>query len=509
MHSRHLPRFALVAGVAAFLAVPVVRAQVQPIPVLTRSVTLDSGYVQNPTSTTAIVFRQDLVVPDALWLRLRFGTTNLPAGGRLRLTSLHDGAVQWFDAGSLRDYGNGSAYFNGAGVTIELFAAGGSTGNRVAVTAVELESRDTPRVDSICGNTDDRVLATDPRIGRAVTGASACTWWLISECVIVTAGHCADNATTPTIIGFNLPLSTTGGTMVHPPPDDQYPAIVPTLQFQDAGIGRDWAVMRMGRNSNHGEYPGERQGAWFELGPVPNGIAGVDIRITGNGRVSAPVSLTWNSVTKTHVGPRVTTGTADALRYATDTTGGNSGSPVIHEQTGRAIGVHTHGGCNSSGGGNYGTRIDKPAFAAAVNSALALACGTFASFGQGCGGALGPPDLSMSGLPDIGTTANVDLGNLPAQQFGLVAYGFSDTVYQGTTLPFDLGAAGLPGCTLYAAPDLSVFVPTANGSTSYPLVIPNAPAFVGVDLFVQYFVTDPTSAGGAAVSNAARIHIGA
>ena len=44
--------------------------------------------------------------------------------------------------------------------------------------------------------------------------------------------------------------------------------------------------------------------------------------------------------------------------------GGNSGSPVIHEETGHAVGVHTHGGCSS--GGNHGTRVDRSDFAAHV-----------------------------------------------------------------------------------------------------------------------------------------------
>lgn len=51
--------------------------------------------------------------------------------------------------------------------------------------------------------------------------------------------------------------------------------------------------------------------------------------------------------------------------------GGNSGSPVVHEETGLAIGVHTHGGCSATGGSNQGTRIDKPEFKAHVDSLLA------------------------------------------------------------------------------------------------------------------------------------------
>ena len=41
--------------------------------------------------------------------------------------------------------------------------------------------------------------------------------------------------------------------------------------------------------------------------------------------------------------------------------GGNSGSPVLHAQTGKAVGIHIVGGCTSSGGrSNIGQRIDAP-----------------------------------------------------------------------------------------------------------------------------------------------------
>ena len=38
-----------------------------------------------------------------------------------------------------------------------------------------------------------------------------------------------------------------------------------------------------------------------------------------------------------------------------DTEGGNSGSPVINETNGVAVGVHTNAGCTSGGGFNTGT----------------------------------------------------------------------------------------------------------------------------------------------------------
>ena len=45
----------------------------------------------------------------------------------------------------------------------------------------------------------------------------------------------------------------------------------------------------------------------------------------------------------------------------------NSGSPVINEDTGQAIGIHTHGGCSKGGGSNLGTGSNH----AGLQSALA------------------------------------------------------------------------------------------------------------------------------------------
>ena len=68
---------------------------------------------------------------------------------------------------------------------------------------------------------------------------------------------------------------------------------------------------------------------------IPPPLApGQVIRVTGYGVTSAPVSPTWTQVQKTHTGARVTPvqgATATAVAYTTDTTGGNSGSPVILE----------------------------------------------------------------------------------------------------------------------------------------------------------------------------------
>ena len=90
-----------------------------------------------------VVFTGTVTVPGEDWVQLRFKNTNLPEGSRLRLTSIQDGAIQWFNGGSLRDYANASAYFNGNQVKVELLAAAGSTANRVNVVEVMAGSAQT------------------------------------------------------------------------------------------------------------------------------------------------------------------------------------------------------------------------------------------------------------------------------------------------------------------------------------------------------------------------------
>lgn len=473
-------------------------AQPLPVALQTRPLVIDSGYRPNATDREQVVFEVSVASPGAAWMRVFLRETDLGPESRLRLTSLLDGAVQYFDRDSLRAYSHGSAYFNGSEVRIELLGAPRTRANRLRVDAIEYTLADARTgdadedEDSICGLVDDRVLFADPRIGRGVSGISACTWWLFeNEYAIATAGHCVDNGSAaPWIVGFNIPLSTSSGNMIHPPPDDQYAIDPSTVQWLNSGSGADWAVMATVRNSNHGLYPGEKQGAWFELGPVPT-QAGTTIRITGNGRVTAPVPLSWNSVTKTHTGPLDSTGST-RIRYRTDTTGGNSGSPVIHEESGKAVGIHTHGGCTSSGGANIGTRIDRPDLASAISQVLAnKTVASTSSFGPGCAGTNGVPSLALSASPVLGSAPSLSLSNSmePTPTAGALLFGSGQTSIQ------------IIGCTLLMQPPL-VGVSIAVGATGYqaPLPIPEDAAFEGLQLFLQGITLDNGAPGGAAFS---------
>lgn len=308
----------------------------------------DSGFVQ--ATRTGRVWATIIELPGAGWVRLDLGGTQLAPGAVLLVTSLLDDAAQQLDATSLAQWGSTTCYLNGGAILVELYANEIGTTSRVVVPAATVGPEPEGGVATICGS-DDRVPSTDPRVSRVMP--VACTGWLIqddADCML-SAGHCG-GTTSITVAQFNVPFSTTGGGLVNPPPEDQYPIDASSMQMAAGGLGNDWCYFGAFPNSNTGLRPHEAQAPGFVLVPPPAVTTGAQIRITGHGTDSSPNS-TYNQVQQTHVGPYSTL-SGTTVYYATDTTGGNSGSPVIYESTGQAIAIHTNGGCSTSGGSNLG-----------------------------------------------------------------------------------------------------------------------------------------------------------
>ncbi|MFN0012665.1 MAG: hypothetical protein ACKVS8_13590 [Phycisphaerales bacterium] len=352
-------------------------AWAQPAPLATRDVIMqiDSGVVANdgPVGVAAPVYFTQVTVPEAPWVRLKFdqlmlsGDPNLGTGSYIQITSVRDGAVQRMDARHLADWGNTSAYFNGDTVIVEIYAFAGTGANRLSMTKVWAD--DTAIFESpasICGETDDRVLSADPRQGRLAP--VGCTAWLIDtgNCAnrFLTAGHCIGAGATGQMVWFNVPLSTPAGIAVAPPPEDQFPVLPDSIQSTgDAGTGLDAAQFFTGANANTGLHARVHMGgeAYALAAAAPN-ETGQEIRITGYGQTSGGVGglpLDQNGVQKTGTGPYAgLAGTT--ITHETDTTGGNSGSPVVTLPDGLAIGIHTHAGCVGTVpvGSNQGTAIE-------------------------------------------------------------------------------------------------------------------------------------------------------
>lgn len=321
------------------------------------------------------VWSTEIEVEDAAWIRLQFGNVTLaPAtdtarDSYIRVTSLYDGHEQYLDMQSLAEWSYTSAYFNGGRLRVEIMAGPGNPGvNAVEVTAATV-SEPTVFPRSICGPTDDRILSSDPRAARMMP--IGCTGWLFGDQPhsFLSAGHC--NPRAGDVMQFNVPLSTASGTPQNPPPQDQYPVDASSVQRENGGVGIDWAFYGTFANSNTGLAPRDAMGDSYILAnPVPT-PDGRPIRVTGYGTTTSPVPATWYLAQKTHVGTFVSA-PGTSLRYDPDTTGGNSGSAVYDDSTGRAVGVHTHAGCSSTGGSNQGTSLARPELQAALANPLGI-----------------------------------------------------------------------------------------------------------------------------------------
>ena len=344
---------------------------------------IDSGLVSaGPADRRAeprAVFSTVVRAPDARWIQLRFGEVQL--GGRtargdqayLEIRSALDGGTQLLRAEHLDQWQYASAYFNGEAVEVRLYAYPGAGDCRVVIAQALVGVAGGGRGDegeggiaSICGPADDRVLSADPRIGRGWTntGLPRCTTWIFNDCnrCLMTAGHC--RAQQLVQVHFNIPLSDPNGNENHPPPEFQYAIDPASWNFLNAGLGNDWAHFGCFPNPNTGLTPFEAAGAFVGLTLEPPAPTGQPIRVTGYGTIEPPAPpppLTWNRVLSTHVGPYTSLANG-VVGYAVDTTGGNSGSPVLLEGSGTAIGIHTHAACDAQGGQNLGTALSNSFF---------------------------------------------------------------------------------------------------------------------------------------------------
>ncbi len=344
----------------------VASAQSNPIPSHDVDVNFDSGILFNLGTEPEVVWNDVIEIENGQWLRLQFGDMDLgfdPMTGRgsvLRIVSMLDGAEQTLDTKSARQWANTSAYFNGDAVAIELLAYPNGMPNRVVVDVVVVGEIPNPDlITTICDGLDDRLPSDDVRAGRGLP--AGCTSWLFNDKnhTMLTAGHCT--AAGNTVVEFNVPLSNSNGSIIHPGPEDQYSVDPFSVQYVNGGVGNDWSYFGCYENSETGQTAWETQGDAYVIDIPGSPQGGDEIRITGYGTTGNGVPREWNQAQKTHVGPYAQL-SGSAMGYRTDTSGGNSGSPVIFEDTGNAVGIHTHGGCGNGSGHNSGTGLNNAGF---------------------------------------------------------------------------------------------------------------------------------------------------
>lgn len=352
---------------AALLAAPVV-AQTKPFKFYTKAVDLTSQPLDNNTATTQLVFDDVLSGDGAPWMRVRFGRAVLQEGSYLVITSLQDGDYQILNNRTMAEWYNHTGYFNGDAVQVSLYAGAGTQGNQLDVAELilgEWEQADGGAA-SQCGPVDNRVASTAPERARLLNIGCTASLFSTDNCFI-TAGHCTESSANT--VEFDVPLSQSNGTIVHPPISEQYSVDQASRQWTNGGIGNDWGLFKVFNNSNTGLNPFQAQGANLTLA---TGLPALPetIDLVGYGVDSG----TANQTQQRSTGP-VTSFSGTTINHQADTEGGNSGSSILSE-AGQVIAIHTNAGCSTGGSGsNSGTTI--------TNAGLQAALATFCSGGGG------------------------------------------------------------------------------------------------------------------------------
>lgn len=327
-----------------------------------------SGVHRNPTTEAIRVCDTSLVSTNASSLRVRFSAWFLGRGSFVRLTSLRDGAEQILDQEGLALWSGTSAWFNGDAVRLQLFVAAGDQGvfadTRDLVTDCGCEPAPAltaqPGPKTLCGS-DDRVASSDNRVGRI----GSCTGWLVSNGAGLTAGHCAPVAGA---FEVNIPASQANGIVVRSSPQNQYPIDPNGWTWINAGNGNDWAVFRLLPNTTNGNCAHVQHGFFRMSRVLPSLLA--TVRVTGCGLDNSPAGSssaccnTDSSGNCTHFSCNAQSQTLQTstgsfqgefligerieLRYRVDTEPANSGSPIINDANGFALGIHDAGGCSGN-----------------------------------------------------------------------------------------------------------------------------------------------------------------
>ncbi|MFA6044557.1 MAG: dockerin type I domain-containing protein [Phycisphaerales bacterium] len=315
--------------------------------------------------------------PGAAWIRIKFGEcvfagSRAEGGSYLRLTGELDGGVQILDADAFAQWAGTSAYFNGDAVAVELVSGQVGGTARLSIIGATYEPHGNIAARSICGPLDDRVATSEAANARLLP--AGCTAWIFTDTnhTFLTAGHCSVGL--GTAIEFNVPLSNSDGTLVHPSPEHQYAADAASAQASSLAVGDDWCYFGVYPNSNTGLTPYQAQGVAYDLDVAAPPVDGQRVRITGFGTVSPPVSRTFSQTQRAGYGSYLEANDT-TLRYDADTTGGNSGAPIYMLDTRTVVGIHTNAGCDATGGSNAGTAAQSPGLQTALASPRGV-CGS-------------------------------------------------------------------------------------------------------------------------------------
>lgn len=119
---------------------------------------------------------------------------------------------------------------------------------------------------------------------------------------------------------------------------------------------------------------------------------------------------------------------------------------------------------------------------------------TFTYFGTGCVGSSGAVPLHTAiGTPRLGTTLTLEVSQALPNAAATLFVGWSNTSWNGVTLPLSLTGQGAFGCSILVSADFT-FPATADasGKASILMPVPNYLSLAGVHFYTQFNVSDPT-----------------
>lgn len=315
---------------------------------------INSGiYQQNTTESTKKVFETSVNLFNTVLLRLHFNSYNLGNRSYIRVYVVKDSSYYDLYQNDILYFENSSPYFTGNSITLSLYHHPEDRNIFFSIDSILISNNHICVTTGICGQDDrvkDNTIYKDA-IGRLYARGTA---WITANKKILTNYHVYAQTPYPGwghILEFNVPESYQNGDPIFAHPNDQYYVDGLLARGYGAeGSDEDWAIIKVrpkyGFNGNL-YYPWDKQNYRFEVGQ--NFVDNTAMRVSGYGCTNPP-NLNLNLTLTTSTGNGYYNNNYGFYIYHTvDISGGNSGSPVIDLQNGRAIGLLVQGGCSGTG----------------------------------------------------------------------------------------------------------------------------------------------------------------
>lgn len=236
----------------------------------------------------------------------------------------------------------------------------------------------------ICGKTDDRKLAREPRVGRLVRQwredngrvktKQMGTAFLIGNNCVLTCHHCLEmDSDHGRKMNRFLEFNVYGEDSAEMPAlkQDRYELDMKTLESSgQVNMGNDWAVVKIKNNSQTNKSAHIVQG-FYSL--AKQSKLATSITVIGYGYNMENRKM--NRVQQISTGAQIIpdedefSEADDILFHTADTKPYHSGSPIINSESAEVLGIHTGGEC-AVDGHNVGTKISNPQLQVEIQNCL-------------------------------------------------------------------------------------------------------------------------------------------